>query len=132
MKIKEEYGFEDIEGAFDNGYVPESVYFFYGGESENFSRAIEFLGPDTNNREFAVFLLSDLGRQVMTSIHVETGNIFDENHNTGENFFNFLIATQNEEVTFITKKLSYRNGFEAYISHFLPAFSTDDVEKYDL
>ena len=63
----------------------------------------------------------------MTSIHVETGNIFYENHNTGENIYNFLIATQNKEAAFITKKLSYRNGFEAYISHFLPAFSIDDA-----
>ena len=62
VKIKEEYGSEDIKDAFDDGYVPESVYFFYRGESENFSRGIDFLGPDANNREFAVFLLSDLGR----------------------------------------------------------------------
>ena len=41
------------------------------------------------NREFGVFLISDLGRQVMTqnklSIHVEKGDNFYENHNTGEN-----------------------------------------------
>ena len=49
------------------------------------------------------------------SIHVETGDIFYENHNTGENFFNFLVAQQNE----------------AHISQFLPAFSLDDVEKYE-
>ena len=29
-QIKEEYGFEDIKDAFDNGYVPDSVYFFCG------------------------------------------------------------------------------------------------------
>ena len=41
------------------------------------------------NREFGVFLISDLGWQVMTqnklSIHVESGDTFYENHNTGEN-----------------------------------------------
>ena len=74
----------------------ENVYFFYGGESENFSRAVEFFEADANNREFAAFLLSDLRRQVMKSnklsIHVKTGDNFDENHNTGENFYNFLIV----------------------------------------
>ena len=46
------------------------------------------------NREFGAFLLSDLegGGQVMTenrlSIHVESGDIFYESHNTGENFYN--------------------------------------------
>ena len=47
------------------------------------------------------------------SIHVETGDIFYENHNTGENFYNFLIAQQNEQPAFIPQKVSYRNGFEA-------------------
>ena len=53
---------------------------FYGGESENFSQAIEFLSPNKDNKEFVTFLLSDLGRGVMTSnklsIHVETGDLF--------------------------------------------------------
>ena len=58
------------------------------------------------------------------SIHGDTGDIFYENHNTGESFYNFLIAQQNEQAPFIPKKLSYISGFEA--------FSLDDVEKYDL
>ena len=66
------------------------------------------------------------------SIHVETVDIVYENHNTGENIYNFSIAQQNEEAAFIPKKLSYRNEFEVYISQFLRAFSVDDVEKYDL
>lgn len=134
-KIKEQYGFEDIKDSFNEGYIPDSVYFFYGGDSENFARAVELLGSDADNREFAAFLLSDLGRQVMTSnrlsIHVETGDIFYENHNTGENFFNFLVAQQNGQAAFIPKKFSYWNGIEDHISQFLPAFSLDDVEKYE-
>ena len=39
-QIREEYGFENIKDAFDDGYVPDNVYFFYVGESENFSRAV--------------------------------------------------------------------------------------------
>ena len=107
-KIKEEYGFEDIKDTFDEGYVPENIYFFYAGESENFARTVEFMGPDAENREFAAFLLSDLGRQDMTSnrlsIHFDSGDIFYENHNTGENFYNFLIAQLNNEAAFIPKK----------------------------
>ena len=47
------------------------------------------------------------------SIHGDTGDIFYENHNTGESFYNFLIAQQNEQAAFIPKTLSYRNGFQA-------------------
>ena len=48
------------------GQVPESIYFFYRGDSQNFVDALEFIGLSPINREFAVFLLSDLGRQTMT------------------------------------------------------------------
>ena len=135
-QIKDEYGFEDIKEAFDEVYVPDSVYFFYGGESENFTRAVDFLRLNSDNREFAAFLLPDLCRQFMTSnrlcIHAETGDIFYENHSTRENFYNFLIAQQNEQAANITKNFSDRNSFEAYISQFLQAFSMDNVKKYDL
>ena len=74
-KIKEEYGFEDIKDTMDEERnVPESIYFFYGAESEKFVRALEFIGLSPMNSEFAAFLFSELGQQVMTenklSIHV--------------------------------------------------------------
>ena len=53
--------------------------------------------------------MSDLGRKVMTenklSIHVESGDIFYENHNTGENFYKFLLAQQNDDAAFFLKNL---------------------------
>ena len=39
-KIKEEYGFDDIKECFNERIVPEKIYFFCGGKSENFSRAV--------------------------------------------------------------------------------------------
>ena len=135
-KVKEEYGFDDIKESFNKRKVPENIYFFNGSANENFSCSVEFLGPDSDNRAFAAFLLSDLGRQVMTSnklpIHVDSGDIFFENHNTGENFYNFLIAQQNEDSAFIPRKFSYHNTFEVYISQFLQSVSIDDVKKYDV
>ena len=60
------------------------------------------------NREFGAFLMSDLRRRVMTenklSIHVESWYIFYENHNTGKDFYNFLLALQNDDDGFIPKK----------------------------
>ena len=40
--------------------------FFYGGDSQKFVDALEFVGLSPINIEFAAFLLSDLGRQTMT------------------------------------------------------------------
>ena len=80
--------------------------------------------------------MSDEGRQLITqnklSIHVETGDIFYDNHNTKENFYNFLLSQQNEEVAFVLKKFSYSNSFKNYITQFLQNFNIDDQEKFDL
>ena len=66
------------------------------------------------------------------SIHVQSGDMFYDNHNTGENFYRFLLSQQNNEAAFVPKKVSYRNSFEQYITTFLQAFSIDDQEKFDL
>ena len=46
------------------------------------------------------------------SIHVESGDIFYDNHNTEENFYSFLLSQQNDEAAFVPKKFSYRDTFE--------------------
>ena len=52
------------------------------------------------------------------SIHVDSGDIFYNNHNIGENFYSFLLSQQNDEAVYVPKKWSYSNSFE-YISKFL-------------
>ena len=102
----------------------------------NLLNSLEFIGLSPINREFSAFLLSDLGRQTMIqnklSIHVESGDIFHDNHNTRENFYSFLLSQQNDEAAYVPKKFSYRNSIETYISTFLRDFSIDDQEKFDL
>ena len=79
--------------------------------------------------------MSDLGRKTMTqnklSIHIESGDIFYNNYNIDENFFNFLLSQQNDEAAFIPRKISFKDSFEAYIGSFLQSFSIDDQEKFD-
>ena len=115
--IIDEYGIRDMKDEMDEtGQVPESIYFFYGGDSDQFVEALKFIGIQGQNREFATFLMSDEGRRLMTqnklSIHVETGDIFYDNHNTEENFYNFLLSQQNDEAAEVPKKFSYSNSFE--------------------
>ena len=92
----DEYEIENIRDIMnETAQVPENIYFFYGGDSEQFVNALEFIGLNPINREFSAFLLSDLGRKTMTqnklSIHVETDDIFYDNHSTGENFHNKMM-----------------------------------------
>ena len=121
--IMDEYEIDQIRNTMDEtAQVLESIYFFYRGESEQYVTALEFIGLSPINREYSAFLLTDLDRQTMAqnklSIHVESGDIFYDNHNTGENFYNFLLSQQNNEAAYVPKKLSYWNSFEAYISTF--------------
>ena len=44
-QIKEDYNFDEIKDAFDEGAVPHQLDFFYGGENSNFNQAIEFSSP---------------------------------------------------------------------------------------
>ena len=135
-KVIEEYDIPGMKDTMDvTGEVPESIYFFYGGDSQNFVDALEFIGLSPINREFAAFLLSDLGRQVMTqnklSIHVESGDTFYDNQNTEENFYSFLLSQQNDEAAYVPKNFSNSNTFGKYVTDFLQ-FSIDDQEKFDL
>ena len=133
--IIDEYNIPGMKDTMDNWWNTRN-YFFYGGDSEQFVNALEFLGISPISREFAAFLLSDLGRKTMTqnklSIHVESGDTFYDNHNTEENFYSFLLSQQNDEAAYVPKKFSYNDTFKQYITSFLQNFSVDDQEKFDL
>ena len=66
------------------------------------------------------------------SIHSESGDIFYQTFNTNENFYNFLIAQQNDQTAPVPKRFSYHNSFERYTQNFLPSLSLDNVDKFDI
>ena len=100
-QIKEDYNFDGIKGAFDEGAVPHQLDFFYGGQN------------------IIAFLLSDQGQNLMTnnSIHIESGEIFYQNFNTGKNFYNFVLALQDDQTAPVPKRISYHRSFEMYIQN---------------
>ena len=135
-QIKEDHNLDEIKDAFDEGVVPHQLDFFYGGENRNFNQATEFLSPSKENREFIAFILSDQRQNLMTnnslSIYIESGDIFYQNFNTNENFYNFLLAQQDDQTVTVPKRISYCNSFKKYTQSFLLSFSIDDVAKIDL
>ena len=66
------------------------------------------------------------------SIHIGSGNIFYQNFNTKENFYNFLLAQQDETKRIIPNRIACHHIFEKYIKNYLPSFSIDEVETFDL
>ena len=93
-----------------------------------------FLSED--NSEFVSFLCSDMGQNKMTndsfSIHIETGDIFYNDFNTKENFNSFLLAQQDELKQFIPKRISYHYSFEKYTRSYLPSFSLEEIDRFDM
>ena len=79
-QIKEEYKFDEIKDAFDEGNKTPQLDLFFRGDNNNFVQACNFLSLNEDNNEFVFFLCSDVGQNIMTnnnlSIHVETGNMF--------------------------------------------------------
>ena len=134
--IKEEYGLEEIKDAFHEASVLHQLEFFYFGINKNFIQACYFFSPNNDNREYIAFLVSGDGQNVMAnnnlSVNVESGNIFHQNYNTNENFYSFFIAQQDETTVIIPKRISYHCSFEKYINKYLPSFSIDNAEKFDL
>ena len=61
-QIKDEYNFDDIKDAFDEGKIPPQLEYFFGGHNDNFVHACNFLSLNEDNNEFISFLCSDTGQ----------------------------------------------------------------------
>ena len=66
------------------------------------------------------------------SIHIEIGDIFYNDFNTKENFNSFLLAQQDELKQFIPKRISYHYSFEKYTRSYLPSFSLEEIDRFDM
>ena len=77
-----------------------------------------------------------MGQNIMTnnslSIHMETRDIFYNDFNTKENFYNFLLAQQDELKQFIPKQIPYHDRFEKYTRSYLLSFSLEELDELDL
>ena len=86
------------------------------------------LGLNKDNASFTEFLLSVIGSQIfrenMLSIHIETGNTFYDNYNTNESIYSFLLNKQDQTKQIIPATLIYKDFFSNYLKYFL-----DDIDN---
>ena len=77
-----------------------------------------------------------MGQNMMTdnslSTHIESRSIFYDNFNINKNFGTFFTGTTRQNKTITPKSISYHYNFKRYMKQFLPAFSLEESEKYDL
>ena len=65
-------------------------------------------------------------------IHVQSRDIFYIDFNIGENFYNFLLAQQDESKQFIPKRISYHYSFEKYTRNCLPSLLLEEIDKFSM
>ena len=91
------------------------------------------LGLNKDNENSIDFLSSNIGSQIfrenMLSIHIETRNIFYDN--TNESIYNFLLNQQDKIKQVIHATLTYKDSFSNYLKYFLDDVDNETVEKFD-
>ena len=100
-----------------------SLKFFFGGDNTHFKNKLINLGLENNNEAFIEFLLSEFCARIMKEdklkIHIESGNIYFDDFNTGETIYDFLKMQQNDEKANIDFDFYYNNSYADYFKDYL-------------
>ena len=65
-------------------------------------------------------------------IHVDSGNIFVNNQNTGESIYDFSLNQQDEKRKKLPIDFSYDDDYTDYITKYLPSINEYDDDKFDV
>ena len=89
-----------------------------------------------DNKNFIDFLSSDAGSQIprenILSIHIETGNIFYGNDNTNESVYDFLLWQQDETKKILHATLTCKDSFSNFLGYFMDDIDAETVDKFDI
>ena len=135
-ELREEYDFEDLFRKINDGKVPEQIEFYFGGDNENFFTRCAWLGLDNKNENFIEFFSSDYSSRILReskiSIHIETGNLYYENLNTGESLYHFLLNQQDQKKKLIDASFSHGGSFSEYLTEFLQGKDAEADDRFDM
>ena len=122
---------------FKDGDLPSDLEFFCGGEKneqkliENATKNVGVLNE--SNKKFIYYLTSKYGNFILTNnkikIHLESGQIFQDNNLTGESFYDFLRNQQDLSKKELDIEISVGNDFDFYVKEILSNVVDD---QYDL
>ena len=115
--------------------ISKEIEFYFGRENYKFLLVCSRLGLNKDNEIFIDFLSSDIGSQIfrenMLSIHIETRNIFYSKYNANESIYIFLLNQQDETKQIVNATLTYKDSFLNYSKYFLDDIDNETVEKFD-
>ena len=120
-----------------DGDLPSDLEFFCGGEKneqkliENATKNVGVLNK--SNKKFIYYLTSKYGNFILTNnkikIHLESGQIFQDNNLTGESFYDFLRNQEDLSKKELGIEISVGNDFDFYVKEILSNVVDD---QYDL
>ena len=107
----------------DRGKLPNQLKFFEGDVAKKIQcckRCEKNIGNLSKaSLEFLEYLSSDYGKELLQKnklkIHVESGEIFHDNVNTGKNFYNFFSNQDDKTKKFINLNLNLSIDLEYYV-----------------
>ena len=104
-----------------------------GGKNLRPEQITNSIGIDQDSREFLNFLQDDICEGLIQrnklSIHIETGNIYHDNVDTGESIYSFFIAQQDHTKKRMSEQFQFFESYEEYIMNYLTQIEneTDDA-----
>ena len=94
------------------------------------------LGLSDQNQQFVDYLTSEECRDVLErdniSIHIDSGDIFINNENTGESLYDFLLNQQDDTKKKLPIDFFYDDDYTDYITKYLPSINEVDDDKFDV
>ena len=121
----------------NDGKLPEELKFFLvgsdGGNKFKFHMMQNIGILNESNEHFIDYLSSDFAKEVfpknIMKIHLDTGNVYDDNLNTKESIYSFIYAQQDETKKIMDFELDISDDFEFYLNEIIAGI-TDD--KFDM
>ena len=122
--------------AIEKEILPFEFEFFNGGANENFSNIIKSLDSGSDTLEFLEFLESKICKKILEDsklkIHVETGNIYYDNHDTNESIQNFILAQASLASGEIDHSFTFDRDYVTYFQWLTDTFSESRKNKLDI
>ena len=116
------------------GKIPADLEFYFAGRNTNFFMKFFNLGLTPDNQNSVDFIsieyCAEIMRESKLSIHIETGNIYYDNMNTGESLYEFILNQQVETKKSITATLSYGRFLEDYLKEFLSGIDAETDDRF--
>ena len=66
------------------------------------------------------------------SIHIEIGNIYYDNVDTGESIYSFFIAQQDHTKKLMSEEFQFFDSYEDYIMNYLTQIETESDDVLDM